>query len=62
MEARIFMEFELYEDLDSNARARVINIRGRDKTCARTFMRCVRACVHRSLRNFFGHSLLPLGA
>ena len=44
----VSLSFKFHEDPDSNARARVVNARTRDKTCARAFTTRARAFVHES--------------
>ena len=63
-EARIFMKFyvvvnyylvslssKFHEDPDSNASARVVNPRTRDKTCERVFTICLCIFMHISSQN-----------
>ena len=40
------LDFRFHEDPWTNARARVINMRNRDKTCARAFTTRARAYIH----------------
>ena len=42
------LSFNVHEDLNSNARARVINARTRDKMCAHVFTTRDRAFLHGS--------------
>ena len=45
------LSFKLYEDLFTNARARVVNVRTRDKTCARAFTTHARVFIAESSWN-----------
>ena len=44
----VTLSFKFHEDPCTNARARVVNARTRDKTCTRAFMTGVCAFVHES--------------
>ena len=46
----VSLSFKFHEDRDSNARARVVNARTRDKTCARAFITRMCAFMHRSFK------------
>ena len=45
----VSLSFKFYDDPFINARARVVNARTRDKSCARVFTTRARAFMHRSL-------------
>ena len=44
----VSLSFKFHEDLFTNARARVVNLRTRDKTCARAFTTRARASIDKS--------------